>query len=156
MIMFPWKTGGRDRTAARATLGGEFPTLALSMCEVGASFHHGPRFRRPPCDPGRWDFPSPVLALVCPCGRLPGLGEAQVLPHIHPSPWRLTSQGVPLFPGPTCPATPGTTRCPEPLCTIEVLPLSSRSSWTTSAGVTPPSSLVRAHAPILHPLAASV
>src|SRR5262244_3536885 len=55
---------GRDRSAARITLGGEFPTLALSIREVGASFHHGPRFRRPPCDPGRWAFPSPVLALA--------------------------------------------------------------------------------------------
>jgi hypothetical protein len=28
--------GGRDRTAARATLGGEFPALALSIREAGA------------------------------------------------------------------------------------------------------------------------
>ena len=55
---------GRDRSAARTTVGGEFPTLALSIREVGASFHHGPRFRRPPCDPGRWAFPSPVLTLA--------------------------------------------------------------------------------------------
>src|SRR5262244_2513264 len=55
---------GRDRSAARITLGGEFPTLALSIREVGASFHHGLRFRRPPCDPGRWAFPSPVLTLA--------------------------------------------------------------------------------------------
>jgi hypothetical protein len=27
---------GRDRTAARTTLGGEFPALALSICKVGA------------------------------------------------------------------------------------------------------------------------
>jgi hypothetical protein len=27
---------GRDRTAARTTLGGEFPALALSIREVGA------------------------------------------------------------------------------------------------------------------------
>ena len=55
---------GRDRTAARTTVGGEFPALALSICEVGASFHPGPRFRRPPCAPGRWAFPSPVLTLA--------------------------------------------------------------------------------------------
>jgi len=40
--------GCRDRTAARATLGRELPALALSICEVGASFHYRPRFRRPP------------------------------------------------------------------------------------------------------------
>jgi hypothetical protein len=28
--------GGRDRSAARTTLGGEFPTLALSIREVGS------------------------------------------------------------------------------------------------------------------------
>ena len=33
---------------------------------MGASFHPGPRFRRPPCDPGRWAFPSPVLTLALP------------------------------------------------------------------------------------------
>src|SRR4029450_784520 len=55
---------GRDRSAARTTVGGEFPALALSIREVGASFHHGPRFRRPPCDPGQWAFPSPVLTLA--------------------------------------------------------------------------------------------
>src|SRR5262249_1104709 len=55
---------GRDRSAARATLGREFPTLALSIREVGSSFHHRPRFHRPPCDPGRWDFPRPVLTLA--------------------------------------------------------------------------------------------
>src|SRR5262244_4069434 len=58
------RLAGRDRSAARTTLGGEFPALALSIREVGASFHPGPRFRRPPCDPGRWAFPSPVLTLA--------------------------------------------------------------------------------------------
>jgi hypothetical protein len=30
-----------------------------------------------------------------------------------------------LFPGPTCPGTPGAAKCPEPLCTGKVLPLPS-------------------------------
>jgi hypothetical protein len=55
---------GRDRSAARTTVGGAFPALALSIREVGASFPHGPRFRRPPYDPGQWDGPSPVLTLA--------------------------------------------------------------------------------------------
>ena len=55
---------GRDRFAARTTVGGEFPARALSIGEVGASFHPGPRFRRPPCDPGRWAFPRPVLTVA--------------------------------------------------------------------------------------------
>ena len=57
--IYEWN--GRDRSAARTTVGGEFPALALSIGEVGASCHHGPRFRRPPCEPGRGAFPSPVL-----------------------------------------------------------------------------------------------
>src|SRR5262249_35980864 len=47
-------------------------------------------------------------------------------------------------------------KCLEPLCMIEVLSRSSWSQWTTSAGVTPPSLLLRAHAPVLNPPAASV
>jgi hypothetical protein len=62
-VLSIWEEG-LDRTAARTTLGGAFPALALSIREVGASFHHGPRFRRPPCDPRRWDVPSPVLTLA--------------------------------------------------------------------------------------------
>ena len=120
------RTEGRDKSAARTTVGGEFPTLALSIGEVGASFPHGPRFRRPPCDPGRWDFPSPVLTLAS--RRSPSLpGEASVLTHIHPCTLWFASPGAPLFPGPTCPGTPGAAKCPEPLCTSKALP---RSSWS--------------------------
>src|SRR5262245_61017879 len=50
-----------------------------------------------------------------------------------------------------CPGTPGAAKCPETLCMIEVF---SRSSWsrrTTSAGIPPPSVLLRAQAPVLPP-----
>jgi hypothetical protein len=47
------------RSAARMTLGREFPPPALSICEAGASFSHSPRFRKPPSHPGRSAFPSP-------------------------------------------------------------------------------------------------
>ena len=40
-------------------------------CEVGSQFHHEPRFPRPPYDPGRSDFPSPVLTLACPAAACP-------------------------------------------------------------------------------------
>jgi hypothetical protein len=50
-----------------------------------------------------------------------------VLTHIHPCPLWFASKGTPLFTGPTCPGTPGAAKCPEPLCTITVLPLSSSS-----------------------------
>jgi hypothetical protein len=50
-----------------------------------------------------------------------------VLTHIPPSTLWFASTGAPLFPGPTCPGTPGAAKCPEPLCTSKALP---RSSWS--------------------------
>jgi len=50
-----------------------------------------------------------------------------------------------------CPGTPGTAKCPEPLCMIEVFSRSSWSRWPTSAGVPLPASLLRAHASVLNP-----
>jgi hypothetical protein len=79
-----------------------------------------------------------------------------VLTHIHPSTRWFASTGAPLFTGPICPGTPEAAKCPESLCMIEVLPRSSWSRGTTSAGVTPPSSLLRTHAPVLNPPRASV
>ena len=35
-----------------------------------------PRFHRPPYDPGRSNFPSPVLTLACPPAAFPDTGEA--------------------------------------------------------------------------------
>jgi hypothetical protein len=74
-----------------------------------------------------------------------------VLTHIHPCALWFASTGASLFAGPTCPGTPEAAKCPEPLCMIEVLSRSSRSRRTTSAGVTPPSLLIRAHASVLNP-----
>ena len=45
-------------------------------------------------DPGRSDFPSPVLTLACFLGRLPIASEAQVLTHIHPYPQWFTPDSV--------------------------------------------------------------
>ena len=48
-----------------------------------------------------------------------------MLTHIHPCPLWCASTGAPLFPGPTCPATPEAATCPESLGTLKVLPLTS-------------------------------
>jgi len=45
----------------------------------------------------------------------------------------------------------GTAKCPERLCTRRVLPGCAAASRAASAGVTPPSSLIRAHAPDQNP-----
>ena len=47
-------------------------------------------------------------------------------------------------------------KCPEPLYTVQGVTSPVRVSCTPSAGVTPPSSLLRAHAPVRHPPRASV
>ena len=44
----------------------------------------------------------------------------------------------------------------EPLCPLKVLPLAARPLWTASEGITPPSSLLPAHAPDQNPSDASV
>jgi len=49
-----------------------------------------------------------------------------------------------------------TTECPEPLCLAWALPTTRVTSRVTSEGVTPLSSLLRAHAPDHRPLPASV
>jgi len=50
-----------------------------------------------------------------------------------------------------CPVTPATTKCPEPLRALKVLPLAPWLLSPRRPGVTPPSMLLQAHAPILNP-----
>jgi len=54
------KTGLSGRRAARATLGGGFPTRTLSICAAGSQFPIIHVSAQPPSHPGRSDFPSPV------------------------------------------------------------------------------------------------
>lgn len=63
--------------------------------------------------------------------------------------------GAPWFPGPTLSGYfPGAVKCPEPLRTLKAVTFRVVASGTTSADVAPPSSLLRAHAPVLIPPAA--
>lgn len=76
-------------------------------------------------------FPQAGSDLGLPAVAFPREREASALTPIHPfAPW-VTSTGAPLSPGPPCPGTPGAAKCPEPLCTIPVLPLSAwcRAPW---------------------------
>jgi hypothetical protein len=82
--------------------------------------------------------------------------EAEVLTHIHPGTVWFASTGAPLFAGPTMSGYSWSCQVPRaPLHEPGVTSLAV-ISWTTSAGITPPSSLLRAHASVLHPLRASV
>jgi hypothetical protein len=146
---------GRDRTAARATLGGEFPARALSIREVGSSFHHGPRFRRPPCDPERGDFPSPVLPLASHWSPSHSAQSFSADPHT-PLHAMVCFHGRSIVHRPDMSGYSWSCQVPRaPLHDQGVTSLVV-VSWTTSAGVTPPSSLLRTHAPVLNPPRASV
>jgi hypothetical protein len=155
MLPFPSSWAGRDRTAARATLGGEFPARALSIREVGSSFLHGPRFRRPPCAPGRSDVPRPVLTLASLRSPSHRVRSFSADPHT-PLPVMVCFQGRSIVHRPDMSGYSWSCHVPRaPLHDQGVTSLVV-VSWTTSAGVTPPSSLLRAHAPVLNPPRASV
>ncbi len=88
--------------------------------------HHDPRFRKPPCDPGRSDFPSPVLAsalhAICQTLVFPRQPGDQAPTRILPDSSRFTSVlvSVPRAHDPAqCLGVSRlreTTECPEPLC----------------------------------------
>lgn len=78
--------------------------------------------------------------------------EAQVLTHIHPSALRFAPKVAPLCsPALQCPGTHRAIRCPEPLCALKALPLAPEPLASRRRALPPPSSLLRAHAPILNP-----
>ena len=63
--------GGWDRSEARVPLGRSDQHRPFG-CGLGSQADHEPRFPRPPYDPGRSDFPSPVLTLAFPLKVFPG------------------------------------------------------------------------------------
>jgi hypothetical protein len=79
-----------------------------------------------------------------------------VLTHIHPFTLWFASTGAPLFPGPTVSGYSWSCQVPRAPVHEPGVPSLVVVSRTTSAGVTPPSSLLRAHASVLHPPRASV
>ena len=68
------RTRSRDRTMARD---GFRVRWRIQQFPAGPqSDSHNPRFHRPPYDPGRSDFPSPVLTLAYPFAAFPRRREA--------------------------------------------------------------------------------
>jgi hypothetical protein len=108
----------------------------------------------PPCEPGRWAFPRPVLTLAS--RRSPS--------HTTRS---FSADSYTLLRSMVC--CHGRSLVPRPYlygyswcCQVPRVPLHEPGvtslvgvSWTPSAGATPPSSLLRTHAPVLHPPIAS-
>ena len=121
---------------------------------MGASFHHGPRFRRPPCDPGRGAFPSPVLTLASRRSPFHIARSLSADPHTP-------RHGMVCFQGRSIVHRPNMSgyswNCQVPRAPLHEPGVTSLVvvAETTSTGVTLLSSLVRAHAPVLTPPAAS-
>ena len=84
------------------------------------------RFRKPPYDPGRWVFPSPVLTLAFLRGSVQIRDEAQALTCIHPAHAGLPTDSSPLRAqrdlGSVSERRTGTAKRPGPLCCAAVLP----------------------------------
>jgi len=75
---------------------------------------------------------------------------------MHPGTLWFASKGAPLFTGPTLSGYSWSCQVPRAPLHDQGVTLLVVVSGTTSAGVTPLSSLVRAHAPVLNPPSASV
>ncbi len=119
---------------------------------VGSRYRPGPGLHKPPCDPGRSDFPSPVLISALPrqpsrrqrcssAGSHPPL-PTSVCSHDRPRlGWHLSAA---LRPGASRTWNRQVPRAPLP---AEGVTSTGATSRAASKGVTPPSSLLRAHAP---------
>jgi hypothetical protein len=146
---------GRDRSAARTTLGREFPTRALSIGEVGASLSHGPRFRRPPCDPGPWAFPRPVLTWAP--RRSPSRTARGLRADSHPPLRRMVCfHGRSLVRRPTRSGDSWSGHVPRVPVHAQGVTSCVMVSRPLSVGVPPRALLVRTPAPVLHPPRVSV
>jgi hypothetical protein len=117
--------GGRDRNTARTWRQGPVACPAVSRW-ASVRLPLTRRFRKPPYDPGRWDFPSPVLTSAFLRGSAQIRGEAQALTCIHPAHAGLPTNSSPLRaqrdPSSVSGRRTGTAKCPEPLCCTPVLP----------------------------------
>ena len=137
--------------------------MASNVSVVSGSVANGhqtlaSRFHKPPYDPGRWVFPSPVLTLAFLRGPSQIRGEAQALTYIHPAKRWFTHKLVLASSAACsrhCVRAPHwdrqVPRAPLPHVGVTAMEEASRAS---SESVTPPSSLLRAHAPDLYPPAA--
>ncbi len=129
------------------------PSLSLRALPQAPNW---PRFSKPPYDPGRSDFPSPVLASAPTVFIRTSLPPRRVTAVLaHPSP---RHRGVCITPSPR--RRPRRTqlrvwlrahrhnrrvpRAPLPSTGVTRAGTASRAAWR---GVTPSSSLIRAHAP---------
>jgi len=113
------------------------------------------RFHKPPYDPGQWVFPSPVLTLAFLCGPSRLVAKLKYW-HTYTPPTLVYPQTRSYFKGQftlgtvskTYPKNRQVPRAPLPRAGVTVIGKASRAF---SESVTPPSSLLRTHAPDLCP-----
>ena len=113
------------------------------------------RFHKPPYDPGQWVFPSPVLTLAFLCGPSRLVAKLKYW-HTYTPPTLVYPQTRSYFKGQftlgtvseTYPKNRQVPRAPLPHAGVTVMGKASRAF---SESVTPPSSLLRTHAPDLAP-----
>lgn len=114
-----------------------------------------PRSHKPPYDPGQRDFPSPVLTLACPCYAYPVAAWLKSWPAytppdagLHRSSSTLRESACSRLGVREPPWDRQVPRAPLPRAGVTAAREASGASWK---GVTPSSSLIRAHAPDLLP-----
>jgi len=119
-------SGGRDRARARAGLRSELGCFGVSAVRARLAPAISPRFPGPPYDPGRSDFPSPVLTLACPPTAFPWMRRLKrwhvSTPlnhglHVGLGPYSMARQ-----PRLSVRGRPRPARCPEVLCLVKALP----------------------------------
>ena len=116
------------------------------------------RFRKPPYDPGRRDFPSPVLTLAFLRGPSQIRGEAQALTYIHPAhaglPTSSSLASKAALPRHSVRGPPWDRQVPRAPLLHAGVTVMQETSGVSSQDITPTSSLLRAHAPNRCPPAA--
>ena len=135
-------------TAGSGGLSNSFP-LGLSPAPIDTTIPQAPY------DPGRWDFPSPVLTLAFPSPPAHEVRNAPAdtehAPNSRGLPAKLVPTGrttVILAQGPGPVRNRQVPRVPSPASGVTVSGGMSHIPWT---GITRPSSLLRTHAPVLIP-----
>ena len=123
---------------------------------VGSPFHHSSRVRKPPFDPGRSDFRSPVLAVAQPHWPSHARRGLHAGAHIPPALARFANtlvltQAILVITH----VWPDRHHVPRGPLPAEGVTLGRVQFTHTSEGVTPLSSLLRPHAPLLRPLFSS-
>jgi hypothetical protein len=121
---------------------------------MGSHFHHGHVSRGPPIIPdGRISqvrfetLAYPQLAFPC-SARFKRWFAYAPASLVCPPPRSISFVGLSPALSPGATFGPGTAKCPESLCPMWALPNMGETCCVSWEGVTPPSSLLRTHAPI--------